>query len=131
MLAVFEWSALHEHRWPCLKLLFGSLMGIDLPSRLLNKALKAGMKPGKPDINLAVPIGGYCGLWIEPEKGGGRKPPENQEMTLRNLAAVGNAVYACKGSVAAIRVIEDYLKGKMNRKKPWDGFDPKTKLLTA
>ncbi len=129
--AVFAWSELHEHRWSCLKLLFGSLMGIDLPPRLLNKALKSGMKPGKPDINLPVPIGGFCGLWIELKKQGGQKPRANQEETLRSLAAVGNAVYVCKGSAGAIRVIESYLIGKIIKLKPpiSEAFDPTSKLI--
>ena len=127
--AVFEWSAAHEYRWPCLALLFGSLMGTKLPPKYLNKAIKAGMKKGKPDINLPVTMGGYCGLWIELKKKGGEKPREDQEKTLKMLAVAGNAVYVCKGSAAAIRVIEDYLKGKISRKKPWEEFDPTQHLL--
>ena len=74
-------------------------------------------------------MGGYCGLWIELKKMGGEKPSMDQEKTLKMLAVVGNAVYVCKGSAAAIRVIEDYLKGKISRKKPWEEFDPTQQLL--
>ena len=77
--AVFEWAALHEWRWPCLALLFGSIMGVHLPPKYLNKCLKAGMKKGKPDINLPFPMGGYIGLWIELKKSDGKKPRKEQE----------------------------------------------------
>ena len=127
--AVFKWAAAHEYRWPCLALLFGSLMGTKLPPKYLNKAIKAGMKKGKPDINLPVTMGGYCGLWIELKRIDGGKPSKDQEKTLKMLAGAGNAVYVCRGSAAAIRVIEDYLKGKICRKKSWVEFDPTQHLL--
>jgi len=127
--AVFEWAKLNERKWPCLNLLFGSLMGIDLPPRLLNKAAKSGMKAGKPDINLPVPIGGCCGLWIELKKSAGKKPTHEQELTLEALAAVGNVAYACKGSAPAIYILEQYLTGKIIRLnppicKPWEPTQP-------
>ena len=53
--AVFQWAAINQHRWPCLELLYGSLMGIHLPLKYLNKAKKAGMKKNKPDINYLYP----------------------------------------------------------------------------
>ena len=46
--AVFQWAAINEYRWPCLKLLYGSLMGIHVPIKLLNKAKKAGGKNALP-----------------------------------------------------------------------------------
>jgi hypothetical protein len=60
-----------------LALLFGSLMGTRRPPKYLNKAIKAGMKKGKPDINLPVTMGGYRRLWIELKKKGGEKPRED------------------------------------------------------
>jgi hypothetical protein len=113
--AIFEWAAKYEYCWPCLELLFGSLMGIKLPLKLLNKALKSGMKKGKPDINLPVPRGGYCGLWIELKAVGGKKPAGDQKRILKHLGREGNAVFACKGSDAAIRTIEAYVKGEIIR----------------
>lgn len=115
--AVFEWAAGMEYKWPCLKLLFGSLMGVKLPPKYLNKYKKAGMKAGKPDINFPVPMGGFCGLWIELKRIGGDKPTDEQDLTLKNLAIVGNAAYVCYGSTAAIRTITRYLEGKITREK--------------
>lgn len=100
-------------------------MGVSLPVRLLNKAIKAGMKKGKPDINLPVPLGGFCGLWIELKRGGGRGPTPEQNTMLARLYAVGNASFVCKGRHAAENVLENYLKGKIVRMEPpysgaWD-----------
>lgn len=116
--AVFQWAAINEHRWPCLELLYGSLMGIPLPLKYLNKAKKAGMKKNKPDINLPVPIGGFCGLWIELKRKGGPAPTKGQQEMLTKLGAVGNAVFCCKGSESAIKVIKAYLSGKIQRLHP-------------
>jgi hypothetical protein len=115
--AVFEWAAINEHRWPFLKLLFGSLMGVKLPPGQLNKAKKAGMKKGKPDINLPVPKGGYCGLWIELKSMTDTKgaSPEQMEM-LRLLARAGNCCCVRKGSERAIRTIKAYVKGEIKKK---------------
>ena len=90
-------------------------MGIKLPPKLLNKAIKAGMKKGKPDINLPVPRGEYCGLWIELKRMGGEKPRPDQDRVLKLLAAERNAVYACMGSEAAIRILQQYLRGEIRR----------------
>lgn len=127
--AVFEWAAMNEYRWPCLELLYGSLMGIHLPYKYLNKAKKAGMKTGKPDLNLPVPIGGFCGLWIELKRSGGPKPTEEQIKNLTMLGLVGNATYSCRGSATAIKVLEAYLRGKIRRSQPpftqeWDPTKP-------
>jgi len=126
--AVFEWAAGMEYKWPCLKLLFGSLMGVKLPPKLLNKYQKAGMKKGKPDINLPVPMGGYCGLWIELKRKGGDKPKGKQEETLKNLAIVGNSAHACWGSANAIKVIKQYLEGKIVKEKTAP-FNPTASLF--
>lgn len=111
--AVFEWALRNEYRYPDLELLFGSIMGVKLHPKILNKMRKAGMKKGKPDINLPVPMGGFCGLWIELKRSGGKKPSPEQVATLQALAKAGNAAYSCQGSSAAIRIIEAYLKGEI------------------
>ena len=113
--AIFEWAALHEHRWPCLALLFGSLMGVKLHPGQLNKAKKAGMKKGKPDINLPVPRGGFCGLWIELKRLKGNDATPDQLRVLRHLKAERNAVFIEKGSEAAIRTIKAYVKGEIKK----------------
>jgi hypothetical protein len=59
-----------------------------------------------------VPRGGYCGIWIELKRWHGPKPRPNQENMLRLLASDGNAVFACRSSDAAIRILESYIKGE-------------------
>lgn len=126
---IFRWAAELEPQWPCLHLLYGSMMGVKLPIRILNKLIKAGMKKGKPDINLPVPIGGHCGLWIELKRYKGAKPSEKQVEMLVALSAVGNASFHCKGSAAAKRLILNYLTGKVIRTnypicQEWDPTEP-------
>lgn len=113
--AVFRWAHFYESKWPCLKLLFGSIMGIYLPIKYLNKLKKAGMKKGKPDINLPVPRGGYCGMWIELKAIGGKKPTAEQVATLEHLAAEGNACFTCYGADAAMLIIKAYLSGEIKK----------------
>jgi hypothetical protein len=131
--AVFEWAAIYDQRWPCLELLFGSVMGTLISYKHLNKATRSGMKKGKPDLNLPVPIGGHCGLWIEMKRLKGKKASIEQVQMLKRLAFVGNAAYLCKGSRAAITVITDYLTGKIIRDKDkppiCESWDPTIKLL--
>jgi hypothetical protein len=129
--AVFEWAARMEYKWPCLKLLFGSLMGVKLSPKYLNKCKKAGMKKGKPDINLPVPMGGYCGLWIELKRIDGDFPKDgdDQDLMLKNLFIVGNSTHICKGSKNAIWIIEQYLKGKIRVKNKRAPFNPTAPLF--
>jgi hypothetical protein len=90
-------------------------MGIHLPPKYLNKAKKSGMKKGKPDINLPVSRGGYHGIWIELKRTAGEKPRPDQERLLHLLAFEGNAVYACFGSASAIKILENYIEGRIRR----------------
>lgn len=112
--AVFEWAELNTNKYPCLALLFGSLMGVKLPVRVLAMAKRAGMKKGKPDINLPVPMGGFCGLWIELKVKGNDMTPDQVKMGLL-LRAFGNAVYKAYGSKEAIKIIKHYLDGKITK----------------
>lgn len=112
--AIFEWSKMNEGLYPCLELLFGSMMGVYLPVKILAKLKRAGMKKGKPDINLPVPRGGFHGLWIELKIKGNDTTTE-QVKTLKHLAAEGNAAYKCVGAAATIRIIEAYVKGEITK----------------
>lgn len=107
--SVFDWAKRNEKRHPELRLLFGSLMGCHLPLRALNKYKKAGMKSGKPDIQLPIAKGQYCGLWIELKRRKGGKVSLIQDEMLRLLADYGNDVYVCKGADSAIKAIKGYL----------------------
>jgi hypothetical protein len=111
---IFEWARLYELQYPDLFLLHGSIMGgTGISLAILNKFKKAGMKKGKPDINLPVARGGYIGLWIELKRRGGPNPSDDQETWLRALAGAGHYAVCCKGSDAAISIIKSYLTGKI------------------
>lgn len=112
--AIFAWAILNEYKYPCLDMLHGSIMGgTGIKPALLNKLKKAGMKKGKPDINLPVARGGYIGLWIELKRRGGPDPTEDQIRWLIRLAEEGHFCVCCKGSDAAIRTIKRYVDGKI------------------
>jgi len=120
--AVFEWAALYESKYPDLWFLNGSMMGgTKIEPKLLNKLKKAGMKKAKPDINLPVARGGYIGLWIEMKRRGGPGPRQDQIEWLERLGRAGHYPVCCKGSDAAIRIIKQYLEGKFIKKGKVDG----------
>jgi len=120
--AIFEWAHLYELQYPDLWLLNGSIMGgTGVSPRILNKFKKAGMKKGKPDINLPVPRGGYFGLWIELKRKGGPNPTQDQIEWLIRLGQAGHYAVCCKGSQAAITVIKAYISGKIIKPAKNDG----------
>lgn len=50
---------------------------------------KLGVVPGIPDINIDVPVTGYCGMRIEFKKDVKQKPRQNQESIHRQLRGYG------------------------------------------
>jgi len=124
--AVFEWAALYESKYPDLWFLNGSMMGgTKIEPKLLNKLKKAGMKKAKPDINLPVARGGYIGLWIEMKRRGGPDPRQDQIEWLIRLSGAGHLALCCKGSDAAIRMIKRYVTGKIIKGESQNGIKNK------
>lgn len=74
--------------------------------------LKAeGVRPGVPDMFLAIPAQGFHGLWIELKRArGGYATPEQKRMA-RELQEQGYMAVICHGWTAAMKVITDYLTG--------------------
>lgn len=68
-----------------------------------------GVRPGIPDLFLAVPAHGLHGLWIEMKRKQGGKLSEAQKDMQARLAAQGYAVTTCYGMNQAIAVICRYL----------------------
>ena len=95
--------------------------GTGISPAILNKLKKAGMKKGKPDINLPVARGGYLGLWIELKRKGGPNPTQEQVDWLVRLSAAGHYCVCCKGSDAAISVILQYIRGEIVKKANSNG----------
>lgn len=73
--------------------------------------LKAeGVRAGFPDLGLFIPIGPWCGLFIEMKAPGAARGAvrENQKQWLERLAAAGYAVAVCYGWDHAATVIRAY-----------------------
>ena len=76
--------------------------------------LKAeGVRAGAPDLFLAVPRGGYAGLFIELKTACGRVREEQKEFHARLIGA-GYWATVARGWDQARQEIEGYLKGKKN-----------------
>ena len=113
---IFAWRNIESVKYPELRLLTASANGVKLSIGLAMKARRAGMLPkGYPDLFMPVKRGEYSGLFIELKKKGGRKPKPEQADWLMALSEQGYACYCCKGSQAAIKIIEDYLLGRIKK----------------
>ena len=106
---LFEWAGWRIREIPQLALLWANPNG-GLRNKITAAKLKAeGVKPGVPDLFLAVPVGDCHGLFIEMKKRrGGRLEPEQAEM-LAQLRQRGYACAVCRSWPEAVRVILDYL----------------------
>lgn len=114
--AVFEWAALYEYRYPCLKMLYAIPNGGKRDIKTAKNLKKTGVKKGVPDICLPFPNGGYHGLYIELKRvKEGVLSPE-QKNYLEYLNKVGYKAVRCKGWVEAVKEISRYLnEGKGNK----------------
>ncbi|MBD0844873.1 VRR-NUC domain-containing protein [Pectobacterium versatile] len=71
-------------------------------------AKRLGVRTGVPDLFLALPRGGYAGLWIEMKSKGG-KLSDKQEVWLNRLEDVGYRAACCFGLNQAVKCINDYI----------------------
>lgn len=112
-MAVVRWAEMQMGRWPDLEWLFhipnGGKRGKIEAARF--KAM--GVKAGVPDLFLPVPIGRYHGLFIEMKRREGGRLSGDQRKWIDGLKANGYCVHRCDGHQEAIRVLEDYLRGRM------------------
>ena len=74
----------------------------------------AGVRPGVPDLMLAIPAGDYHGLFIELKRidGGYLSPVQRQWIT--RLIACGYRVEIAEGWIEAKKIIENYLTDSGN-----------------
>lgn len=70
-----------------------------------------GVKPGVPDLFLAWPSSGRCGLFIEMKRRQGGSTTALQRAWHESLRKAGYAVVVCKGVEEAIKNINLYLGG--------------------
>lgn len=74
--------------------------------------LKAeGVKPGVSDIFLPVPKGGFCGLFIELKKIGGRASPEQKEF-ITAMQELGYGAVVVQGWQECVNTIRSYYQQK-------------------
>lgn len=107
--AVFEWAGWMKHKHPELGLLFAIPNG-GMRHVVVAMKLKAeGVKSGIPDICLPVARNGYHSLYIEMKRKKGGQARQGQREWLNALNKEGFMAVICKGSEAAIEVIENYL----------------------
>ena len=109
--AVFEWAALMERQYPCLKLLYHVPNGGKRDKAEAAKLKRMGVKPGVCDIVLPAARGGYHGLYIE-LKVGTNKPTAEQKDFMRSLDIEGYFVALAYGGAEARKIIERYVKGE-------------------
>lgn len=80
-------------------------------SAVTGARLKAeGVRAGVPDMFLAIPAGGYAGLWLEFKTARGRVSRE-QRLMMETLSAQGYRCEVCRGLSAAVECVERYLDG--------------------
>lgn len=69
---------------------------------------RLGLRPGVPDLFLAIPSGKYHGLWIEMKAKTG-KVTSRQKEWIERLCDVGYQAHVCNGYNEAKKVIVNYL----------------------
>lgn len=106
--ALFQWAAWHQGKWPQLAYMFAIPNGGNR-DRITGMLMKReGVKRGVPDIFLPWPSGPYHGLFIEMKTKKG-KTTEEQETFLNWLAFNQYQAVVCRSTEQAIQVIERYL----------------------
>lgn len=110
--ALIRWARFSLGKYPELDMLY-HITNEGMRSVVTGARLKAeGLRPGVPDLCLAVSRGGAHGLYIEMKRTkGGRLSPE-QAAWLEKLAREGYATAVCKGWEQARDVIERYLRNE-------------------
>lgn len=112
-----QWAAYQIGRWPELKWLYhipnGGKRGKIEAARF--KAM--GVKAGVPDLHLAVPRGGYHGLYIEMKRRENGRVSADQCEWIDGLRENGYCVAVAYGCHEAEAVLEAYLRGKIKREE--------------
>lgn len=108
--SLFTWATLNRQKYPQLENMFAVPNG-GWRHPATAAILKAeGVKAGVPDIFLAWPSQGYCGLFIEMKRKVGGKVSDAQKEWSERLSAAGYLVRTCKGFEEAKNTITEYLK---------------------
>lgn len=107
--ALFDW--MHLARWQGRQLVEFAWHCPNGGARNTSEAAKLkrmGVKPGVPDVSVAIAAGLYHGLYIEMKAVGGRVTAEQTDVH-KMLRDQGYRVDVCFGWVEAVKAIERYL----------------------
>ncbi len=104
---VVRWFRGYFPHWK--NLLHGSNSGINVGPRVGMRLSELGLCPGQPDLHIALPAGGYHGLYIEMKTKGGKVTAIQKEVH-DDLRDQGHQVLVCWSSDEAIKAILDYLR---------------------
>ena len=108
-IALFQWSAIMEFKYPELKLMHSIPNGSYKSPAAAAKFKLEGLKSGVSDIFLPVARNTYHGLYIELKVKGG-KLSDNQQWWISETTKQGYLSVVCWTWEAAKDVIEKYLK---------------------
>ena len=109
--ALFRWVAFARSGMPDLDMLYHIPNGGSRDIREAANLKKQGVKSGVPDIFLAVPRGGYHGLFIEMKRRDGGRLSVAQREWIDALREIDYRVEVCKGFGPAAKVLLEYLNG--------------------
>jgi hypothetical protein len=108
-IALFQWAATMEYKYPELRLLYSIPNGGKRPITTAKRMKAEGQKPGVPDMFLSVPRGYFHGLYIEMKSTDSRLS-NSQDWWVDKLSQQGYKVQVCFGWEEAKSVIEKYLE---------------------
>lgn len=107
-IALFEWAAWHEKKWPELELLHHIPNGGSRHAAEAANLKRQGVKAGVSDLYLPVARRGYHGMYIEMKAIGGMIS-EKQAEWINRVREQGYAAFVCYGANEAIGKLEWYL----------------------
>lgn len=104
------WSLVHKQFGISEHLLFAIPNGGQRNIIVASKLKAEGVRPGVPDLFLAVPKKDYHGLFIEMKKPKGGRVSDSQKEMIDDLNQLNYLSVVCKGRNEAKAAIEQYLK---------------------
>ena len=109
MVALFRWLRLTRYAGrPIANLAWHTPNGGKRNAREAARLKAMGVKPGVPDVFVAIPRGEHSGLFVELKAGRNTTTPA-QMSTLADLASAGFSVAVARGWLEAATVIAEYL----------------------
>ena len=109
---VVQWWAYNHRQLHAPECLLFAIPNGGLRNRVVAAKLKAeGVRPGVPDMMLAMPRGKYCGLFVE-HKIKPNKPSEEQLAFIEHLFMQGYQVVVSYSYDETVKFIRGYLLGE-------------------